>query len=343
MDIDTKSRAFATIKAARDLLKNLPSSKASQQTLDGYEREMSRLMKKNQSRSPGDVWSAICKTRSKRTYYRRLAAARYFIQSNLELALLHQDRQQRGHDEAGWLTTVRVIQSLVDLQQIAEKNSGRCPITEPAKRHSKRQDLRGLPDNWREQIYEAMKTSKYKIDFLVTAVTGCRPHELQHGVRIDLDSEFITFTITGAKVKAQQGQPERTLQYSANSDHPLVKALVEEMRSQQTKSGIVKVDRKENFTSSIRRYAKKLWPRRRAEVTPYCLRHAAANDFKHYLPREDVSRALGHAVDATASAYGQRQMSSRSGLQPAAVHAVRTVKATRSASASHSLAQKKSM
>lgn len=329
MDSDTKSRAFGTIKTARDLIKVLPSASASPTTLQSYEREISRLIAKNHTRSPSDLWMAICDTQKVRTYYKRIAAARHFILSNLQLALRQQDRQQRAQDEGGWISTVRVIERLVELDQIIEKSAGKCPIADPIKRHSKRQDIRGLPDDWREQMHDAMKTSKYKVDFLVAAVTGCRPHELQYGVQVRLDSALITFTITGAKVKAQQGQPERTIEYSANSAHPLVKALVEEMRSQQAEIAIVKVESKENFTSSIRRYAKKLWPCRRAELTPYCLRHAAASDFKRHLSPEDVSRALGHAVDATASIYGQRQMSSsRGGLQPAAVRAARIIKAT---------------
>ncbi len=330
MDSCTKSRAFDTIKIARDLIKNLPSSAASPATLDGYDHEISRLMTKNHTRSPGELWSAICNTQSTRTYYRRIAAVRYFIRSNLELALRQQDRQQRDQQDGdGWLATVRAIESLLELHRITEKHAGKCPIEDPARRHSKRQDLRGLPDDWREQMHDAMKMSKYKVDYLVSAVTGCRPHELQHGVRVCIDHEFIAFTIEGAKVKAQQGQPERTIKYSVNSIHPLVKSLVDEMRLQQAEVAIVKVEKKENFTSALRRCGRKLWPRRRGEITPYCLRHAAASDFKHYLPPEDVSRALGHAVDATASIYGQRQMSSSGGgLQPAAISAVRAIKVT---------------
>jgi integrase len=342
MDSNTKFLAFDVIKAARDLSKIAPTSTALPATLESYEREIGRLIKKNQARFAAELWAAICNTQSKRTYYRRIAAARNFIQSNLELALRQQDKLQRNKDDEGWLRKVRAIEYLLDLHRILERNKGNCPITDPVKRHSKRQDIRGLPDDWREQMLDAMEMSKYKIDYLVAAVTGCRPHELQTGIEVHLNSDFISFTIKGAKVKTHQGQPERTIQYSVGCSSPLVKSIIDEMRLQQAEYAVVKVEKKENFTSALRRFGKKLWPRRHAEITPYCLRHAAASDFKRYLPPEDVSRALGHAVDATASIYGQRQMSTtRSGLQPTDVRADRLIKITSSLSISPK--QKRSM
>ncbi|WP_144408793.1 site-specific integrase [Chromobacterium vaccinii] len=322
----TTEECFAIIKDARNQLKSMPTSKASEATITGYMREFDRLVGES-GREPAELWAAVCNTSSKRTYHRRVAALRHNLRLELEAALRRQDQHQRANDTPEWLQEIEYVASLLELAQLVEASRGKCPLENPEPRRSKRQALRGLPSEWREQVSQAMKTSKYHIAYLAAAVTGCRPDELERGIQTCINNGEITFTIVGSKVKELQGQPTRSIVYSLEESHALLDELAAYIQAHGTEMTI-QVPSKVNFTSAIRRVGRLLWPRRHAEITPYCLRHAAANDFKVSLEREQISAALGHAVDATASMYGQHQMSRGGGLRPLAVRAARAIKPT---------------
>lgn len=329
----TTEECFAIVKDARNQLKSMPASKASEATISGYAREFDRLVGES-GREPAELWAAVCNTSSKRTYHRRVAALRHNLRLELEAALRRQDQHQRANDSPAWQQEIEYVASLLELTQLVEASRGKCPLENPKPRSSKRQALRGLPSDWREQVGQAMKTSKYYVAYLAAAVTGCRPDELERGLQVSVANGEISFTIEGSKVKELQGQPTRSIVYSLDKSHALLDELVAYVQAHGTEMTI-RVPSKVNFTSAIRRVGRLLWPRRQAEITPYCLRHAAANDFKAAFEREQVSAALGHAVDATASMYGQHQMSRSGGLQPLSVQAERSIKATRSTHPSH--------
>lgn len=335
MDPSAKENLYAIVKSGRELMKLLPTSSASLATLTGYDREIQRLAERYNARLASQLWESITTTtRSKRTYHRRLAALRHHIKSSLDRLVPLQDAQQKLGNTIEWLSTVHSIKNLVSLNGFIESNRGICPIAEPEKRHSKRQDLRGLPDDWREQMLREFITSKYRTDFMIAAITGCRPAELEKGIQITTTAASITLRIEGAKVKEQQGQPWREIRYSiSENSSALIKSLHKEIFDQFGDETILAVtESKVNFTSAIRRVGKKLWPRRNSEITPYSLRHQAASDFKKFLSEEEVSIALGHTVDETKRLYGQAQMASGSGgLAPASVSAARAVRATRKA------------
>lgn len=132
------------VSASRRLLENLPTTDASPKTEKAYKVELSRLIKKarspdqDQSESPDQFWAAVCNTRSKNTYYRRLAAVKFGLRIMLE----------------GSLQTEKIesLRFLLGLARKLEEAQGTCPITNPKRRHSKRQDIRGLPPDWREAM-----------------------------------------------------------------------------------------------------------------------------------------------------------------------------------------------
>lgn len=345
MDSSTKESLYAIVKTGRDLMKILPTSSASKDTLSGYEREIQRLIANHNAKSAPRLWETITNTtKSKRTYHRRLAALRHHIKTSLDRLVPLQDAQQKMGTTIEWIATVTSLKQIIELNALVETNRGTCPIHEPAKRHSKRQDLRGLPSDWREQMLYEFESSKYRTDFMIAAVTGCRPAELQKGIEIRTTSTSITFRIEGAKVKEQQGQPWREIHYQINDDSNLIiRSLHSEIFNEFGEEALLAVtESKVNFTSAIRRIGKKLWPRRNSEITPYSLRHQAASDFKRYLCEEDVSIALGHTVDETKRLYGQAQMASGSGaLAPSAVSAARAVKNTKKAIPSKSAGPKR--
>lgn len=312
--------------AARQLLSQMPATNTSIETEQAYRKELSRLIAKTRSpdhpQSPDRFWAAVCDTSSKRTYYRRVAAVKFGLRIMLEGAL----RSERTD-------TLRFV---IELSAKVNEAHGKCPI-ESKRRHSKRQDIRGLPADWREIMLSEIKTTPHHLPFLVLAVVGCRAEELKKGVRVVATSSALTLHIQGAKVKEAQGQPTRQVTYEnidANTN-PLVQALHREIWSESlidedSYEVLIRiVGEKSGFSSAIRRAGHRLWPRRRSEITPSCFRHAAASDFKEHLSADDVSAAIGHCVDATRSRYGQRQMSSgNSGLQPSSVKAERVIRAT---------------
>ncbi len=319
---------FGVIKAARQRLKALPESRGSTATIKDYEIEFNRLVGESAARDHKDLWASACKTDSKRTYYRRRAALKHVLRRQLQETLARQDQFQRAGDAAAWYEEVGYLEGLIELANVIEDAKGQCPIAAPKPRHSKRQDLRGLPADWRERMLKGMSASKYRVPYLVAALSGCRPEELQNGVAVRLIDEKIELTVVGAKVKGTQGQPMRTVTY-AREGHPLVDELAKFLRERAVASATISVESKVAFTSAIRRLGRKLWPGRKSEITPYCLRHQAAADWKAYLDGDQVSAALGHAVDATASNYGQAQMSRGGGLRPEHVLAERAIKPTR--------------
>lgn len=298
------------VQKASQLLRRLPSAiNQSEKTQEEYRREFRRLYAKIQNKTPEEFWGAICDTRSKCTYYRRLAAVKDGLRHLVEDAL--SQHKYLAMDYA------------IKLYEIVEKNQGVCPLKDPKQRHSKRSDMRGLPSEWRMQLLDHMKNSTYLMPYLVMALTGCRPEELEKGVRISKSEGTIRFDIQGAKVKETQGQPDRVITYSTDDDYALVKAFV---NSNFVYPGVIKVGKKENYTSAIKKFCRKIWPKKK--LTPICIRHAAASDYKNYLSSDDGSKGLGHAVDATKSRYGQRQMSKGGGLKPVAVSATREIRHT---------------
>lgn len=331
MNPEIKEAAYETIRNARDLKKILKPSEASEATLKGYDREVHRLISKYQTRSPDQLFAGIVDTTSARTYFRRLAAAKHFVQARLEEALSEQDKRQRAGDSAAWLSSVAVLDFMVGLHRTIELHRGSCPLENPKPRRSKRRSLKALPSDFREQMSDALTGSTYKLPYLVAAVTGCRPAELQTGVVVELDGNNITFTIVGAKVKgSSQGQAFRKIGYDVNTQHPLVRELVNELLMRQVRELNVSVQSKVNLTSALRRVGRKLWPQNKVDVTVYTLRHAAASQFKQHLSPDEVSQALGHRVDKTATVYGQHQLARGSGmLEPTIVQAAVPVKHTK--------------
>ncbi|MCT7328005.1 site-specific integrase [Ralstonia mojiangensis] len=336
----TKEQAFAVIRQARELMKTLaPSNDISDSTRDGYLREFKRLLAKG-AEDADAIWAAACDTESKRTYYRRLASLKFGIPTRMQELLRAQDAAQRAGEIETWQNAVANLDAFLQTAEgVTEKIDsldGRCPLESPAPKHSKRKDMQGLPPDWRERMAQAFQGSKYRLDFLVAAVTGCRPHELATGVEVRATATHILLKIRGAKVKKTQGQPWREMEYPIDEEtHPLVRALHGEIWPEYDNKLIeIQTESKVNFTSSIRRVGRLLWPRRASEITPYCLRHQLASDFKCSLKDLDhVSAALGQSASATRSMYGQRQMSRGSGLEPGSVKADRPIRQTHTADA----------
>lgn len=170
------------------------------------------------------------------------------------------------------------------------------------RKRGKRKSLGGLPADWREKMLAAA-TPAHKLTIAISAATGCRPAELEKGIRIERDGENIVAVIQGAKVRYDQktgklisGLIERRLILDPTSG-PLVAYIAEAL----PEGGTVTVNR---WTAgdAIRRAAHKCGFKK---VTPYSLRHQFASDLKQEgLSNDEIAELMGHKSERTQQHYG---------------------------------------
>lgn len=331
-----KSEIFATVRRARQWVNEHPQKPISPDTEEEYKKEFYRLERKAKDQkeifsSLADAFlAAIQATRRKNTYYKRVAAVRWVMGWLIPKLLKKQEQHQRDGDTKALATVISNMKFWLGIANSVHESSGRCPISSVKPRHSKRQDLRGLPGDWREQMAGqlARKPSIYYLPFLVSAIFGCRPAELVKGVRLRRKDGVLALAVEGVKVSESKGQPERAIGYSLDdSAHPLVLELARQLK--EGEYDIVRIDNSKNWCNCMCRTGRTLWPRKHARMSPYMLRHGFASDLKAKLADpDDVSRALGHCVSATRSYYGQAQISRGRKLSPAAISASREIKQT---------------
>lgn len=333
----TREQIFEIVKVGRQRLKEWPSSKLSKSTNEEYLREYNRLVGDDGSK-PEKLWSAICRTRSKSTYRRRVAAVMHCCRLQLQEALRNQDIAQREGDISSLASHVSVIEGVIGIMSIVENHKGACPLEETVRRKSKRSDLSKLPNDWREQLHQKFAHNKYELAYLVEAVSGCRPGELERGVKVIFDGEgLLTIRVdNGVKVTEEKGQPWREIRYRVGQDsHPLVNALSDACRKLARDSGeadtVVRIEKTTNWRAALSLAGQKLWPQLGFRISPYHLRNALASDYKRMgLSDKEVPIALGHCVDKTASLYGQFQIGQGGGgLSPYQVKAARPILNTR--------------
>ena len=327
---------YDTIKRARALLAATPKSTARKSTVDDYRGKIKRLANRMEvTRTFDAVINEALKTRKKSSWQAYRAALLFTARNGLETYLAEQDTLQRGMkaaealgqqtDWSPWLSMItKVEDSRRALQTVLDAS---LPIEGRLDRHSKRQDMKGLPSDWREQIVARMPT--YSMAALTAAVTGCRPAELVSGVKLSIADGMLTAYILGAKVDVEKGKGQEWRKLSWSVDHP--SGLVQEiLRQVRFTSGerIVQIANASNFSKSMSNAGKRLWPKRKATITPYCMRHQVAADMKADggLSSTEISAALGHVSDVTKSTYGHANMGRGGGVAPTKVSAARTVK-----------------
>ncbi|HHQ9950319.1 hypothetical protein [Pseudomonas aeruginosa] len=333
----TQEEIFELVRTARQRMKELPSKRLVNSTHDGYVREYNRMVG-DEGANPEKLWSAICATKSKSTYRRRVAATIHCCRAQLQEALRNQDVAQRAGDINALRYHAEVIEEVIGILNIIERHKGQCPLGNTVRRKSKRSDLKCLPSDWKDLLHKQLKGSKYELAYLVEAVSGCRPGELEKGVKVVFSKESGLLTIrvdNGVKVTDQKGQPWREITYQVDQS-PLVRALYEVCRKAAPAAieMVVEIEKTTNWRAALSSAGQKLWPRLKFRVCPYHLRNAAASDWKRAgLSEEEISAALGHCVNKTSSLYGQSQIGQGGGgLCPVEVRATRPILNTRTPS-----------
>ena len=323
---------FQTIDDARAILAAIPRSSASEETKAGYQRTMQRL--NATARSGAAILADARKTQKISTWFSRRAAIIHTTRDIVERLMIAQDVKQRDLEGRGpddprwreWRAMVREIKAWASFLKQAHDAPAIVDASRVA-RHSKRQDLKGLPADWREKIINRLPT--YAPAALIAAVTGCRPDELVSGIALTIEKGHLVALIRGSKTTERTGQPWRLLLWPSDGASGMVGDLATLVIQRQVDGRLeVNIKSAKAFSGAMRAAGKREWPERPASITPYCLRHQAAADMKAAgtLSSGDISAALGHCSDVTKSTYGHAAMGRASGVSPITVLAARPIK-----------------
>jgi integrase len=311
-----KMDGFALVKRARALIEGVNTS-ASDSTIQQYCAAFVRM--KSRDLTPETIANT-----SRSFYYYRAAWVNYFSTA-IRAALNAADKAQRQKDTASWQIEIERLPNLIkeleryrpdperenlskgwvgDWAVEAEKR-GRAGIKITS--HSKRSRLRGLPVNWREQMFSGLKVnSKYRDVVAVLSATGARPAEFSGGITVTLEGvDALRFQIAGAKTSGgKYGQAERA--FTVKVDRPELQHL--HSRVQESAGTLIVKAAAGALSDKIRQLSMKVFPLLKSEVSAYVFRHQMAADLKASgIADVDVSAALGHSVDETKGAYGAAQ------------------------------------
>jgi len=185
---------------------------------------------------------------------------------------------------------------------------------------AKKSALKSLPPTWREDMWdEASKPEwRHARPQLLPAVavlwaTGCRPVEIERGVRVLLRGDFLVIEVAGAKCMdaggRQRGQPKRHYGFKTDADaHPAL-MLLRTLAAQNTANGTgqSQVTHDANYLyNTIVALGRCAFPRLRTRVSPYCFRHQLASDLKGdpNVSLEDAAKYMGHLSDYSLGKYG---------------------------------------
>ncbi|TXH20499.1 MAG: integrase [Gammaproteobacteria bacterium] len=301
---------------------------ASPKTQVEYERQAQQLLQRARH-VEGGLFYVVQSTTSASTFRKRLIALEHFIRTQQKQLA----RQLNAPVvQAAEILHIRLFSQLKNLQTL-QRLRKEGMTGQRAKRRSKRQALAGLPDNWRIALCKRAASGQYLFPLIVLALTGCRPAELVSGVHLWRRKDeatgkvLIHFGIAGAKVKAEQGQPVRTITYDAKDPHPFVIVVNELLDAQPEPQVFAQISSAINLTVEIRRLARSLWPKHKQPITSYCFRHQFAADLKANGDDEATSRGLGHISAETRRVYGTAsQASKRYRLRPLRIEVERPVK-----------------
>ncbi|MBC3884521.1 integrase [Undibacterium griseum] len=330
------SRLNLLINSCKDIenqsKKNFNSSSniPSEATLIEYQRLGRLLLQRAFTKNDGDLSKTINDTNSTRTFYKRIAAIRYFLVSYLKMIMSDfiSAKEISGSEKEKRVN--EVIKHIEQLEHVIPQFSKLIEvgfIGIRKRKESKRSALAGLPFDWRERICERAKYGKYINALRLSAITGLRPTELKNGVDLWLDNdpslecECLFISILGAKVKEGQGQPRRLLIFKSATENKIIQDLVDLVQHQFNKSFRIQIENTANFTCEIRRLAKDLWPTHKKAITAYCFRHQFSADIKKHRDAETVSAALGHISSRSQKSYGLASQS-RSSFLPNKIECV---------------------
>lgn len=331
-----REHVFDIVKRARAVLSVLPERAVSEATKQQYAKDFKLMLERGNGQFHPEEG-----TQSKRTFYRRRAAATFCCQQLLGWGLAEQDKAQKAGD---WGKVGQHVRSLEFALSILErfppqKTSGDalkagavCPLEAPKPRRSKRQGLAHLPADWRQRMWEIIPSaSKYRPAIAVLQLAGARPSELERGVEVFAEHDgSLRVEIHGTKrgVDGHHGRETRVITIA--NETPAAMWLWKICRERDGDIA-VQIASPRRLADEVTRLGRRLWPRKKDTVSPYSYRHAFAADVKAQFPDDwdTIAAALGHSVPETQRLYGRAQQSRGGGARFLAVSATPSPKGRR--------------
>jgi integrase len=185
---------------------------------------------------------------------------------------------------------------------------------------SKKSALKSLPPDWRENMWERAFEPEWQEArpqllpaLAVLWLTGCRPAEIQQGVRMFLRGDLLAIEVAGAKCTdaggRERGQPKRHYGFKIDADATPALMFLRALVAQNTVNGSGQcqvIHNADYLYNSVIALGKSAFPTLRTRVSPYCFRHQMASDLKAdpNVQLEDAAKFMGHLSDYSIGKYG---------------------------------------
>ncbi len=184
-----------------------------------------------------------------------------------------------------------------------------------------KKNVSGLAEDFRAKLVDyaakaaAERGGQWLLPLCVLTATGCRPAELVTGVRLrrGSDQRTLEFVIRGAKLNVDQGRgiALRIVGVATHDDQGVIYPWAAPLLQEVVVGGgsaVVKLASANAFCTRVSEASKKLWPRRKVQVSPYSFRHAFCGDLKTAgLDPVEVAKVMGHASTRAQVGYGRRK------------------------------------
>lgn len=291
-------------------------------TQAAYQRDLARL------------FAGATAIRRRSTHYRYRAALSWYFRTCAS-ALLDQmrERAEAGQQDVPGHVSVQVG-VLSDGLSLVEPGSDniednlehgrRSSFERQAAATSKKDGLRWLPEDWRQQMLGANWADAERWGPLcILFLTGLRPAELEQGVEVSLNisGDLLKIRIVGAKVRAGRGQPWRELVFAMPKDS--VVTQLRDMLGLIPGAKPVHVAYPKNKLRAIMRQTNVvLFKEMPLGPSPVSARHQLAADMKRmHWPQVQIAHALGHRSITTQEHYGHKRFGRRGSVLPKSVTA----------------------
>lgn len=291
-------------------------------TQAAYQRDLARL------------FAGVTAIKRKSTYYRyRAALCWYFRSSALQLLQKLQTLDEGGEQKVpeSVLAQVEVLSNGLSMLEpgsdcIADnlEFGRRCTFEAQASATSKRDGLRWLPEDWREQMLSANLADPERWTALsILFLSGLRPAEFEHGVEVSLNipGDLLQIWIVGAKVREGCGQSWRALSFEVKKSGAVVRlrdALGLKPGGKPTRVTYPK----NKLRALMRLTGARLFKDMPLLPSPVTARHQLAADMKRmHCPQVTIAEALGHRSITTQEHYGYKRFGRRGAVLPKHVSA----------------------
>jgi integrase len=193
---------------------------------------------------------------------------------------------------------------------------------------SKKGDIAGLPKDWRARVFKAAKPEK--LSRLASSVAvmwsiGCRPSEIENGVKITLINNQLVLMVRGAKhgmIKNHQGEFQRGIEWrkiTINADLNDATKYLKRLAF-DGKEHVIDYD-KNSLRQRVNELGKVALVKLKTppSISPYTFRHAMGSDLKSCDDLDDTTKAqiMGHLSCASLQVYGRRRHGGK-GVSPVA-------------------------